>query len=464
MARIARPPGPHINLVLAVIGQMFPKRFPFDPLAFGLNIARQFGDIAHYQVGPLHVYQLNHPDFARQILAEEPDKFYKPRLIKQAFGPFAGQGLLTSDGAVWKQQRKLIQPAFHHAQLVAYGASMVRHALRAIESLDDGAVVEIQDEMARLTLAIVVETLFGADVTREAREVGKLMIAVLDAANDRLNRVLRLPSWVPTRRHRHEKRALARLGQLLDSFIASHRASSEKPADLLSMLLAATDEHSGIRMSDRQLHEEMMTLFLAGHETTAMALTWTWYLLSQHPEVEEKLVAEVSRVLRGRAPAVADLAQLPYTEMVVRETLRLYPPAAGVAREPIEDVRIGTYDVPRGSLVTVNTYALHRDPRFFDDPDRFDPERFSAGWEERIPRYAFLPFGGGPRVCIGNGFAMMETRLIVATVVQHCHLSLEPGQDIVPMQLVTVRPKHGIKMRLRHRVALPVVDMHQNRL
>jgi cytochrome P450 len=451
MPRPARPPGPHINLVLAVIGQMFPKWFPFDPLAFGLSIAREFGDIAHYNVGPLHVYQLNHPDFARQVLVEEPEKFYKARLIKQAFGPFAGQGLLTSDGALWKQQRKLIQPAFHHAQLVTYGAVMVGHALRMIDALDDGAVVEIQEEMTRLTLAIVVQTLFSADVTREAKEVGRLMIGVLDAANDRLNRILRMPSWVPTRRNLREKRALARLDELLDSFIAAHRASSEKPADLLSVLLAATDEDSGIRMSDRQLHEEMMTLFLAGHETTAMALTWTWYLLSQHPEVEERLVGEVSRVLRGRAPTVADLAQLPYTEMVVRESMRLYPPAAGFAREPIEDVRIGGYDVPRGSIVTVNTYALHRDPRFFDDPERFDPERFSPGWEERIPRYAFLPFGGGPRVCIGNGFAMMEARLIVATVVQRCHLSLEPGQEIVPMQLVTVRPKNGIRMRVSKR-------------
>jgi cytochrome P450 len=457
MAQPARPPGPHINLALAVIGQMFPARFPFDPLAFGLNIAREFGDIAHYHVGPLHVYQLNHPDFARQVLVEEPEKFYKARLIKQAFGPFAGQGLLTSDGAVWRQQRKLIQPAFHHGQLVTYAAVMVGHALRMIDSLDDGAVVEIQEEMARLTLAIVVQTLFGADVTRDAKEVGRLMVAVLDSANDRLNRILRLPSWVPTRRNLHEKRALARLDALLDSFVAAHRASSEPPADLLSVLLAATDEDSGSRMSDRQLHEEMMTLFLAGHETTAMALTWTWYLLSQHPEVEEKLVSEVSGVLRGRAPTVADLAQLPYTEMVVRESMRLYPPAAGFAREPIEDVRIGGYVVPRGSLVTVNTYALHRDPRFFEEPERFDPERFGAGWEERIPRYAFLPFGGGPRVCIGNGFAMMETRLILAAVAQRCHLSLEPGQEITPVQLVTVRPKNGIRMRLRRRVASPAI-------
>jgi cytochrome P450 len=451
MAQPARPPGPHINLGLAVIGQMFPKRFPFDPLAFGLNIAREFGDIAHYHVGPLHVYQLAHPDFARQILIEEPEKYYKARLIKQAFGPFAGQGLLTSDGAVWRRQRKLIQPAFHHAQLVAYGATMVSHTQRMIDSFEDGGQVEIPEEMARLTLAIVVQTLFGADVTRDSKEVGGLMVAVLDAANDRLNSILRFPSWVPTRRNREEKRALRRIDELLNRFIAEHRAARVAPADLLSVLLAATDEESGIGMSDSQLHEEMMTLFLAGHETTAMVLTWTWYLLSQHPDVEEKLVSEVSRVLRGRAPTVADLAQLPYTEMVVRESMRLYPPAPGFAREPIEDVRIGGYVVPRGSLITVNTYALHRDRRFFDAPERFDPERFSAGWEERIPRYAFLPFGGGPRVCIGNGFAMMEARLIVATVAQRWRLSLEPGQEIVPAQLVTVRPKNGMRMRAERR-------------
>jgi len=451
MTKPIRPPGPHINLVLAAIGQMFPKRFPFDPLAFGLDIARQYGDIAHYAVGPLHVYQLTHPDFARQILVEEPEKYFKARLIKQAFGPFAGQGLLTSDGAVWKRQRKLIQPAFHHGQLVRYAAVMVDHATQTAGSFEEGMLVEIPEEMAKLTLAIVVQTLFGADVTRDAKEVGGLMVAVLDAANDRLNSVVRLPSWVPTRRNREEKRALRRIDQLLNRFIAEHRASREAPADLLSVLLAATDEESGIGMSDSQLHEEMMTLFLAGHETTAMALTWTWYLLSQHPQVEARLVDELSQVLQGRAPTIGDLAQLPYTEMVVRESMRLYPPAPGVAREPIEDVRIGGYDVPRGSLVTVNTYAMHRDRRFFEDPERFDPERFGPGWEERIDRYAFLPFGGGPRVCIGNGFAMMEARLLLATIAQRWRFSLEPGQEILPMQLVTVRPKHGMKMRVTRR-------------
>ena len=238
---------------------------------------------------------------------------------------------------------------------------------------------------------------------------------------------------------------------MLHGLIAARRISGEKRDDLLSVLLTAVDDESSGRMSDRQLRDEMMTLFLAGQETTATALTWTWYLLSQHPDVEARLLNELHQVLRGRTPTAADLPNLPYTEMVVREALRLYPPAPGVAREPIEDVEIGGYHVPKGSLVTVNTYALHRDPRFFDAPDRFDPERFARGWEDRIPRYAYLPFGGGPRVCIGNGFAMMEARLILATVAQRCQLSLEPFQEVVPIQLVTVRPRGPVRMRLKRR-------------
>ena len=204
-------------------------------------------------------------------------------------------------------------------------------------------------------------------------------------------------------------------------------------------------------MSDQQLHDEMMTLFVAGHETTANALTWIWYLLSQNPEAEAKLLEELHSVLDGRAPAMADLPKLPYTEMVVREAIRLYPPAPQFGREPNRDVCIGKYPVSRGSLVAVNTYAMQRDERFFADPERFDPERFAKGWEERIPRYAYLPFGGGPRVCIGNGFAIMEARLVLATVAQRYRLSLEPGQDIKPVQLVTLRPNGPVRMRLRRR-------------
>jgi cytochrome P450 len=447
----AAPPGPRINMAFAVMAQLLPGLFQFDPLEFGVGNARAFGDIVYYKAGPLRVFQVSHPDYARQVLVEEPEKFHKPRLIKKAFAPFAGEGLLTSDGPLWKRQRRLMQPAFHHGALASYAEVMVGHGRRSAETFTDGQVVELQAEMSALTLAIVVECLFGGDVTRHIAEVSRLMVAVLEGSNHRLTFVLTPPSWVPTPRNLRERRALARLDEILHDLIAARRAAAGGRHDLLSMLLTAVDQDGGERMSDGQLRDEMMTLFLAGHETTANLLTWTWYLLSQHPAVETALLEEVDGVLQGRAPSAADLPNLPRTEMVVRESLRLYPPAPGVAREPIEDVTIGGYPVPKGSLVTVNTFAMHRDARFFPEPERFDPDRFAPGWEQRIPRYAYLPFGGGPRVCIGNSFAVMEARLILATLAQRWRLSLEPGQDVRPMQLVTVRVRHGVRMRLAAR-------------
>jgi cytochrome P450 len=450
------PDGPRINLPLAIAGQMLPAFSRFDPLAFGLELARKYGDVAYYHLGPLRVYQLNHPDLVRQVLVGQPEKFHKPRLVKRAFRPFAGNGLLTSDGELWKQQRKLIQPAFRHRQLAAYGDVMVAQTLRMVESFTDGEVREITSEMTKLTLDVVVSALFGSELPPEAREIGGSMNAVMDAANYRVNRPLHIPYWVPTRRNLRERRVLARLDLMLRALVRARRASGGSPGgsreDLLSVLLAAVDEDSGVGMSDQQLRDEMMTLFLAGHETTATALTWTWYLLSRHPEVDAKLLEELDRVLGGRAPAATDLPKLPYTEMVIREAIRLYPPGPSFAREPVEDVTIGGYMVREGSIVLVNTYALQRDPRFYaDDPERYDPERFAPGWEERIPRYAYLPFGGGPRVCIGNGFAMMEVRLILATVAQHYKLSLESSEEIKPVQLVTLRPSGPVRMRLERR-------------
>ena len=445
------PDGPKINLPLAIRGQMLPRYFPFDSLEFGLGNARDFGDIAYFRAGPLRIYQLNHPDLIRQILVEQPERFHKPKLLKRAARPFAGEGLLTSDGALWKQQRKLMQPAFHQRQLAVYADVMATHALRMVESFSDGEVRDIGSEMTKLTLGIVVKSLFGSDLPLEAREIGASVLAVLDAVNQRMNSALRLPSWVPTRRNIRERHALKKLDGMLRALIVTRRASRESRDDLLSVLLAAVDEDSGFRMTDQQLRFEMMTLFLAGHETTATALTWTWYLLSRHPEVEAKLLEELNRVLGGRVPALADLPRLPYSEMVVRESLRLYPPAPAFAREPIEDVMIGGYDVPKGSMLLVNTYALQRDSRFFSEPERYRPDRFASGWEERIPRYAYLPFGGGPRICIGNAFAMMETRLILATVAQRYKFSLEPNREIRPIQLVALKPGGTVRMRLAAR-------------
>ncbi len=446
------PDGPRINYARAIASHIFPAWFKSDLLGFGLTMARNYGDIAYYRFGPLRVYQLNHPDLVRQVLFEQPEKFHKPRLVKRAFRPIAGNGLLTSDGELWKQQRKLIQPAFHHRQLAAYGEVMVAHTLRRIQPFTEGEVRDIASEMTKLTLDIVVSSLFGSELPQEARGIGDSMDAVRDAAAYRVNRPLHLPSWVPTRRHLRERRALAEVEQVFRALISARRASNDNREDLLSMLLAAVDEESGTGMSDQQLRDEMMTLFLAGHETTATALTWTWYLLSRHPEVDAKLHEELHCVLDGRAPQAADLPKLPYTERVIRESMRLFPPGPAFGREPIEDVEIGGYTVRAGSIVIVNTFALQRDPRFYADPERFDPDRFGPGWEERIPRYAYLPFGGGPRVCIGNGFAMMEARLILATVAQHFKLSLESPDEITPVQTVTLRPSGPVRMRLQRRI------------
>jgi len=330
------PNGPIISLPRVVIDQLFPSKHPFDPLAFSLWLARDYGDMVYYRLGPVRVYQLNHPDLIRQVLVEQAPKFHKPSLVKLGARRILGEGLLTSDGALWKQQRKLIQPAFRHDRLAtAYGGVIAAFADRLVSSFADGEVRSIDEDMAKLTLAVVVKSLFGEELSIGADEIGESLHAVADAANDRLNTPFRLWSWLPTRRNRRAKRALARLDQIIRDLIEKHRHTAHQREDLLSVLLSATDADTGAKMSHQQLRDEMMTMFLAGQDTTAHALTWTWYLLSRNPEVEAKLQEELQRVLGGRAPLATDLPQLPYTEMIVRESMRLYPPAPAFARQSI---------------------------------------------------------------------------------------------------------------------------------
>jgi cytochrome P450 len=323
-----------------------------------------------------------------------------------------------------------------------------------VSSFEDGAVRSIDDDMGKLTLAIVVKSLFGEELSRDADEIGELLLTVADAANERVNSGLPLPSWIPTRRNLRERRAVGRLEEIIRALICTRRQSAVQREDLLSALLSATDADTGARMSDRQLRDEMMTLFLAGQDTSAHALTWTWYLLARHPDVEAKLLEELRRALAGRVPLATDLPKLPYTEMIIREAIRLFPPAPAFARQPIEDVTVGEWEIPKGSLITVSAYALHRDQRFFPEPEQFNPDRFAPEWEDRISRFAYLPFGAGPRVCIGNGFAMMEARLVLATVAQRCKLLLESNAEIAPKQLVTLRPSHAVRMRVEKRESL----------
>ncbi|MBS1913709.1 MAG: cytochrome P450 [Bacteroidetes bacterium] len=442
MASVQHPPGPRGNLLAGHLARM--RR---DPLPFLTQNARTYGDIVFMRLATIPVYLLSHPDDIEYVLLAANRKFIKPRLLRDA-GEVLGNGLLTSEGDLWLRQRRLMQPAFHRDRINAYGETMVELTLHMLDDWSDGLECDIHDQMMHLTLAIVVRTLFGTDIGMRGSEVGAALNVALERFVDRLSLKRLLDSIPFLPRNRRFQRARARLDEIIYEII-NQRRSNPGGTDLLSLLLAARDE-DGSRMDDRQLRDEAITLFLAGHETTAIALTWTWYLLAQHPEVEEKLTAELDRELGGAPPAVADLSRLRYTEMVVKESMRLYPPAWRIGREAIEECTIRGYRIPQGAQVVMSQWIVHRDPRFFADADQFRPER----WEDipgTLPRYAYFPFGGGARRCIGDTFAMMEARLIVAAVHQRFRLRLLPDQRIDLWPSITLRPRHGVRMQLLRR-------------
>jgi cytochrome P450 len=443
------PPQPKGHLLTGNIPE-----FTADTLAFLLDI-RKFGDIASFQFGPFTAYVVSSPELAHQVLVEDADKFYKPNSLKKGTGPVVGNGLFTNDGDFWKRQRRLVQPAFHTKRIGAYAEVMVAHTQTLMARWQSGQTYDIDHEMVRLTMGIVSKTLFDADVSDEASEISGLVTEALMVVNKRLDRLVNPPDWLPTPENLRLKHSVKGLDAMIQRFIDERRKSGEDKGDLLSMLLMARDEDDGDGMDDRQVRDEAMTVFGAGHETTASALMWTWYLISQHPEVEAKLLDELDAALGDRTPGLSDLANLPYTEMVIKEAMRLYPPAWSITRETVAAVELGGYPIEAGHVVIVNTYGMHRDGRYFAEPERFDPERFSADNEKNIPKYAYLPFGGGPRVCIGNAFAMMEARLIIATLLPHFHLTLAPDQKVAPQRVFTLRAKYGMRMIATERVYEP---------
>ncbi len=445
------PPGPSGHFLTGSIPE-----FTRDTLAFLLD-ARKYGNLVSFLFGPFRAYIVSSPEYVHQVLVDDADKFYKPNGVKIATRPVIGNGLFINDGESWKRQRRLVQPAFHTKRIGAYAQVMVEHAQALIDQWQSGQVYEIDHEMTRLTMGIVSKTLFDADVSGEANEISAAVTVALQGVNARVDHLINIPEWVPTPEHIRFQRAIQRLDTLIQRFIDERRKSGEDKGDLLSMLLLAQDENDGGTMDDRQVRDEAMTVFGAGHETTASALMWTWYLLSQHPEVEAKLLEELDVVLGGRTPELADLPKLAYTEMIIKEAMRLYPPAWSITRQAIADVQIGGFTIPKGSVVIVNIYGMHHDARYFADPDRFDPERFRPENEKNIPKYAYIPFGGGPRVCIGNAFAMMEAKLIVATIAPHFHLALAPTQQVTPQRVFTLRAKYGMKMIAAEREKTPIL-------
>jgi cytochrome P450 len=441
------PPGPQGHVFF---GNMADMRD--DPLGFLVQAGDMYGDIFFLRLGPKKIYVLNKAEYIQEILVRQMKKVQKADLSKNLLGRFLGQGILTSDGDFHRKQRRLVQPAFHPRRIESYADAMVRFTQKMMTDWNPGDIVDIDDHMMRLTMNIVSKTLFDADVSDSANEVGEAIKVLQKLTSDDFKLGFMVPMWVPTARNRKIRNATKALDKTVLRFIRERRVSGEDKGDLLSMLLMAQDEDDGSKMSDHQVRDEAVTLFAAGHETTSNALTWAWYLLSQNSQVEKKLHTELDTVLGERLPTMADLAQLPYTEAVIQETLRLYPSAwILMSRTPLETIQIDGYKIDPGEWIWIVPYMTHRKSEYFSDPEEFDPDRFLDGHSDEIPRYAYFPFGGGPRVCIGNSFALMEARLVLASIAQKYRLALVSGQEIIPEPEITLSSRNGLQMKLFER-------------
>ena len=420
-----------------------------DSLELLRSVAREYGDIVRIPVIMGTRILLNHPDYVQQVLVFQPNKFHKSKLSKEATERLLGQGLLISEGDFWRRQRRLAQPAFHRQRINEYSSTMLECAESQIRQWRDGETRNLAQEMMELTLEAAVRTLFGATLPGEAQHVGQAMTFLMRYSLGRARKPIQIPANWPTPKNLRANREYEFLDSLVYRIIADRKAQSgsNHRNDLLSLLMGAMDE-DGSQMTPKQLRDETMTLFLAGHETTAITLSWTWYLLGQNPGVEARLHKELRGALGGRRPEVADLARLPYLHAVIKEVLRLYPPAYILARVAIAPFHIGEYDFPAGETVLLSQWVMHRDPRYYDNPDAFRPERWLDGLADRLPPGAYFPFGDGPRRCIGQGFAMLESALVIAAVAQRFRFRLIPGRAAVPEPLVTLRPKQGIWMTL----------------
>lgn len=439
----ATPPGPKGSFLTGNL-----TAFQRDRLGFFTYCARTFGDIVRVRFGMRKIYLLNHPDLIEDVLLTRSRLFIKHFALR--LNPLIfGKGLLTSEGDFWLRQRRLIQPAFQKGAIAHYVPDMLDATNRVLGDWRPGQTRDILTEMERLTLSIAARTLFGADVGAEAREVSEALNVLQQNFLHRFNQMFLVPSWFPTPSNVRVWRAVKRLDAIVYRFIAQRHAQEGKN-DLLSLLLRARAE-DGTRMTDRQLRDEAMTLFLAGHETTALTLTWTWYLLATHLEVQERLVTEVQTVLAGRAPTAEDMPRLPYAERVILESMRLMPAVYVVGREALADMELGGYRIPRGTTLMMSQWVLHRDPRFWDEPEKFQPERWAEPRIKQVPHFAYFPFGGGPRVCVGNNFAMLESVLILAAIVQRFRCTLAPGHFVEALPTFTLRPRNGILATIQAR-------------
>lgn len=447
---LRRPPGPHARFPGATLWEL--QR---DLLGLMTRLTRDYSDITYIDARGMGFYFLNHPDYIREVLVNQARNFTKSRGL-EVTKVVLGEGLLTSEGEFHRRQRRLMQPAFHAQRIRAYADIMTDYGARLrtrwAMRREPSAPLNIHQEMMWLTLGIVGKTLFNTEVEAEASEIEAALGIMMPMFSRALLPWAELLARLPLPSNRRFQAAHARLDETIYRIINAHRTKGLDQGDLVSMLLLAQDEDDGGSMTDKQIHDEALTIFLAGHETTAVALSYAWYLLAQHPDVEAKLHAEIDGVLQGRLPTVDDLPQLPHTEMILAEAMRLYPPAYALGRRAINDFDLGPYCVPAGSTIIMSQWVMHRDARYFPDPTRFDPERWTPQAKEKRPKFSYFPFGSGPRICIGEAFAWMELTLLLATLAQQWRLHLVPGFELEFQPLITLRPKNGIPMFLERRI------------
>ncbi|MBM7115952.1 cytochrome P450 [Archangium primigenium] len=443
--RALRPPGPR---ALPVLGSLVD--YTRDPLGFLDACVRDHGDVVGFELLGTPNFFLQRPEHIEHVLVTRNRNYIKEPFQRELLGGrLLGKGLATSEGEAWLRQRRLMQPAFHRQRIAGYGQVMAGFARQQLEAWRDGEIRDVNADMMRLTLGIAVKTLFGLELHGAEESAGPSLARIMDHFSQM--QAFLFPEWLPTPENLRFRAAVQRLDTFVFSVIQQRRAAGGGAEDLLSLLLEARDE-DGQRLSDPEVRDEVMTLLIAGHETTSLALTFCLHLLAHHPEAEAALHQELDTVLAGRPPGMEDLAALPFTEAVVKEALRLYPPAWTLGREALEDDEIGGWHIPRGAVVSANPWTVHRDARLYEEPLAFRPQRWRDGLEQRLPRFAWFPFGGGPRLCIGVSFAMMETRLVLATLAQRFRFESVPGEETVALLAsISLRPKSGVRVRLRAR-------------
>ncbi|HYA83640.1 MAG TPA: cytochrome P450 [Candidatus Bathyarchaeia archaeon] len=471
MTSLDYPPGPH-----SILPNKLLRKFMNDPIKTLMEIAHTYGDICHFKFGRQHIYLLNNPDYIEGILIRDHKNFVKSRGL-QVSKRLLGDGLVTSEGEYHDRQRRLIQPAFHPNRIKGYGDIMTSHAVRMQERWKDGSTLDIHKEMMHVTSEIISKAVLGSDIRAEEDEVGVALQTCMEYFN-RLQMpfgelIEKIPILPINKGYQSAKK---KLDSIVYTMIKEHRDNESKgvyhkedreirpkngymnkPTDLLYTLLQAQDTEAGIgRMTDLQLKDEVMTIFLAGHETTSNALTWTFYLLSQHPTVDDRLYAELSSVLgdkdANRIPTVEDIPKLEYTEKVFRESMRLYPPAWTLGRRVINHYKIDKYVIPAGSIILMSQYVMHHDSRYFSDPDTFYPDRWTKEMKSNLPRFSYFPFGGGIRGCVGEPFAWMEGILLLATICRHWKMHHDRDHKVGLKPLITLRPKYGMRMKLESRM------------